>query len=179
MSKGKLLYETPSDKRIHKIFAILIYLIFLIFIIILIFNLDFPQIEHIIGKIIVSIFIFLAVFLLFSIVALHFLHPKFRIYEEGITDTLSEIMSAFRKEGKFIPYSNIVAFEVSPKGQRCIIFLTPKGFDQYIDKRSNVISKLIEHLRKQGIKEISPFCVNCGKELPPYDKCPYCNQIRF
>lgn len=180
MEKGKLIYETPPDKKVHKIFAILIYSIYLVFISIILYGILIVEPTEPIRIRIIAIILFpSALFIVFSMVALHFLHTKFSIYEKGITKMVSEIMSPFLDEGKFIAYSDMAAFEGSPKGQRCVIYLKSIGNIQYIDKRTDIMDILRENLRKHGVKEISYDCENCGKEVPPLRACPYCGKKRY
>ena len=157
MEKGRLIYETPPDKPLHKIIAISLFVTYVILTTILII-MGLTSVSSIVLSVIGAIAVYGGLFFLFTIPIAHFIHPRFRIYETGITEIVTELMLPFKEEGKIILYSQMKAFEGSPKGQRCIIYLEPKGKIQYLDKRKKVIDILKDNLRKHGIKEVPSNC---------------------
>ncbi len=180
MNKGILIYETPEDKICHKVFAILIYIIYIIFIIGLFIS-GFTTISNFGIKTMMSVILPGSLFIAFSQVALHFLHCKFRIYENGVTTSVSELLSLFKEEGKLIPYSQIRAYTRHGKKRQCMtVYIQIKRFivyNFYKDDRKGVIDVLEENLKKHKVPEMPENCPHCKSKLYTYTiNCHSCKE---
>ena len=119
MEKGTLFYETPPDSRYRRLLSITIIALCAIA--------GFG-----IGNILAIILLTTAGIMLGTVPSVHYpiIHKKFRVYGNGIEQSLNPLQSLLTpsKEGKFIPYSSIRAFERGRTGRRCIVYF--HGGDQ-------------------------------------------------
>jgi hypothetical protein len=146
-------------------------------------QLDFSSIQvpgdNPIIKWVMTIFlIFLLVWTPF-ILADAFLHPRFEVYENGITRQINTLV-ILRKKRTLIPYSQMKSFTCSQEGKRCAIHLDPDGYAFYRDRRKEVIVTLRDHLNRNGIAEVPSTCAKCGaKHLLQERQCPHCGESRL
>lgn len=175
--KGRLLYETPKTKRGTTALVVGTYVLYVLVVAFLLWSGVFWQ-ESLVGTVLLSVFVPLVLFIIFSIIASRRVDTPFRIYEDGLTVPLSEILFAFRKEGRFLPYSDVKAFETSPRGQRAILYLRQNKRVHYASRDRSVMRTLRKELLDHGVREVQDTCPKCGNRVyGPF--CPECGARRF
>jgi len=176
MRKGKLIYETPTDSIFRKMLSLLVITFGFITAII---------IQHIplgILAIMASIIMGTEPTKRYPII-----HKKVKVYRNGITRPSPAFFSLFfpSREGKFIPFKKIRAFERSPLEHRYIFYLFTGGPKiianvQFTDPRNGVLKPLYQILTSNNIPEVDYSCPRCGKsEFYVSETCYKCGFNRF
>lgn len=199
MRRGKLIYETPPDMHKYRIIAIIIHILALILGVIFSFLCCFLIIVLIIVIILLALNGIDAVQGLELVrlgefggpsekVKIDYLHKRIRIYENGITYPVGEILSLYypTKEGAFIPFTKVKGFEIRQKEHCFIVYLEGKSSAflstipniKLYDKRKGVFESMASALKKGGVIEVTFTCPKCKKEIQFTEKCK-CGYNRF
>jgi hypothetical protein len=177
---GDLLYTTPEESRLGVALTVLFTGLFWTMATVTLFSFliyGFGQKGFMSGIPAISL-VFILLYLPFA-GPLVFLEERFDIHTNGVTRQTDHLLTS-RREGGFLPYARMMAFEISPKGTRCVIYLEPNERAFYKYNRDIPIRHLRHHLRKAGIVEISSICPKCMKNVFNGGiACPECGSERF
>jgi hypothetical protein len=183
MNKGKLIYISPSNDILKVIYAVSVSILGIIPLIVI---LIIVVINY--GKLDLNLnfedFLGIGFFIMISI--LGFIHgdsvlnPHYRIYSNGITVPRSPYCTFLKVKERFIPFSQIMAFETDTSGRKgyCVIYFKPKKSIEFSHDLI-VLKHLSKILQKQSVKKVSYYCSNCRKLIWGDYNCPYCKKSRW
>lgn len=173
---GKLLYETPRAGKSRKVAVAVIFGVYIAIVVAWVLSGTFWQPSRM-DAVLPSVLVLLILFVLFSSGALRLLDTPFKVYEKGVTEPLSEIMSAFRKEGRFVPYDDMEGFEVYGNDLRAILHLKQNKRVHFSSRNRESVRTLRKHLLEHKVREWLDTCQNCGRRVYT-SVCPECGTIR-
>lgn len=156
MDKGNLIYETPKNTLIRRLFVFFMH--------ILVWSLIIGNIPEIMKKEIQTGIWFIICLMFLAIIGLSrkVLHASFRIYENGVTNEVEMLIKKlFHQEGRFISFSHIESFEPSPRKQYCILNLKSKKKVFFFNKKES-IEQLTNALKKNSVE------IKFSEKLPKY-----------
>lgn len=107
------------------------------------------------------------------------LTSEFKIYENGITTPMYSLIPG--KEGRFIPFTRIRAFEMSGKDHsRLTAHLSITEAVHFSHRWKQVIDVIEKELRSKGVVEMPTHCTTCEHRLFRYTReCPECGSPIF